>query len=1704
MAYRLGSATRQFFKTGGITLTDKSPKYGPGKIPLFKSLKNLSSRERLYAIGYNLTTLGSFGLDFGQLASIPYLVGEYTNTARSVYKNMKNPTNLLGGQVLKRQKLLGGAKYVGRTKGTISRALRTGTPIDRATNIVLGRESAGVLKNIREFGTGGAILEVIQSADPRKMDAEILRQAQLPRKNNVFQKWQVMTFTEAFKGAPDPFRDNPMRKAEKIRSKTVKQKGGTFDINTLQFNQDLNVGINASRATQLMSFADAQNFAGAAGFQGDIVNAILDAESLDFFRGNTKYAKLSSERRIRAMEQAEYNSIGKIMRSNSTQTRDYEDNRTVTEGPMNTNTVRNERGERVQDIVYDPDKQRMSTLKQRDLQNELNAEFLRSWHNDVGAGGPVDVDVLSSFELGPDIVNQMKNVAAAFNFPFPKISSMSAAGMTDLLTQMVTTVSTFEVKQGFFVGAGMQATALQELVDTLRKNGYNTLAKVIKAQAGFTKMANPGLNPIPFNFNKGFLKGRNAIIGNLQGAMNQGVLYSLVTGKNPGDVDLGYRFQPTGEIFKDTKMMREYLGRKGPTKYSLEKMQFVDSDNAAPVIKSYKGASGNNMTKWKQVRQRIQFNTKNVTGSNYLETTSTVPPKDRYFSYEDFLSGNVKGMSVELGPDGKFKKLHLSGRVHREFKNTGMVYGKSEHWWMKRLKRMHTEFANNLKLIGMGGILTELKGMKASTDVDSLTRKIESAMSARNKNYSMIEQMTGTRQGGSVFHEDKRAFTGKSTALKNSHNYVPTRGQIRKSIHMHDMDRFGRNENDGTPFLFRFAVSAGGTNKNSKTADAIRDIAQIEFGGFGHDKNMQLEKRTDGMFFLPSHFMGIAGTKSAAYLGIWDKGAEFTSNVDGMNFAAKISGSGAISPLDLKGDGPKSRTRFNVKDIEEKMRQGEKRLAKLEKDLSSVLKDGARTNSSFNSAEARIASQKSLALFRQTGQFGNVSGADIFSAMDDVTRGNLGLTGDKVASNFIMNSANLGYYSTGSRKYIGKLSDPLGDRNAIHGITHSYGTGNNSLGKLYTTKYKNLATGMDVYGEMPSVPLLNNQLQKLENIFTEINFEDVGEVRHWDGRLYKKASYKTNWEAFSEFTGLSPGQLRYIVQQSKTAGQVDTGFDYRLDWELNPSEDPVIRKIIDGDVQGVVEVFGLNKIDGPMNFVGGKKIPINNPAHPTNMFKKAFLSDAGVAREIQVYTYQAYNRELAGIIESVKGTASGEMLDRQIRQYARENAEVFMRSLNKALQNHLGVSETGTELPFRAFLRQVALTVKYCKLNATRNASAIKARMGNTKLLPEEITDTFIQSDGKLDLALINSSNVKLVPDEDGIKLIAHDGQNNVVRVLQNEGDLSAKEAAIMEFYSEEWRNKSNFAADPKYGTQGNKAFRDLGMDPGDLTDNNIYSQASLDAQIDALSRNADGTSNKQKSLSIKELLSTGNSRQIESGPELKGKFKNGIEVGIDQGLERVVVDAIRDPFPSSYAADKILTPIIARDRNFIKILRQARYGVSSHREVAQEYFKNLRKTIRTVSPQTIYSDLLALSSARIESTAVMGRTAELAKFVEQIWYASVPTGGGTQSGKSVRVTNFLSTKNVADANAFKELPMEYHKLVQAFSMLGFNFKNFIETNHGAIPSLSTNDFNEIAKLLKMHATAPARSGEFLSRALAGRFWTSGPDAIEFSPWPRG
>ena len=71
------------------------------------------------------------------------------------------------------------------------------------------------------------------------------------------------------------------------------------------------------------------------------------------------------------------------------------------------------------------------------------------------------------------------------------------------------------------------------------------------------------------------------------------------------------------------------------------------------------------------------------------------------------------------------------------------------------------------------------------------------------------------------------------------------------------------------PYLIQ-AVVVGGTSKpvRDRTADLIRDIAAIEYGGPATDSSGGMARRTDGMYYLPSFFFTRAAEETAAYLGL--------------------------------------------------------------------------------------------------------------------------------------------------------------------------------------------------------------------------------------------------------------------------------------------------------------------------------------------------------------------------------------------------------------------------------------------------------------------------------------------------------------------------------------------------------------------------------------------------------------------------------------------------------------------------------------------------------------------------------------------------------------------------------------------------------------------------------------------------------------------
>ena len=1683
MAYKPGSQVKQFFRTGGFTLTDRSPNYKTGKIPLFKSLKNLSPRERLYAIGYNFSTLGAFGLDIGYALSIPYQIGEFTNTARSVMKNMKQPTQLMGGQIIKRQKLLGGARAIGKTKSNLTKALRTGTPVDRATSILIGRESASFLQQVRDIGTGGIVMNVVQAANAAKMDRQIQSQAQVPTKHNVFIKWRALTFSEAFKNAPDPFRDNPIRKAEKIRHKTVHTKGQEFDMSKVNFRNSLETGIDVGRANQLMSMVDMQNFAGADGLQKDIVNELIKHESKEYYLGKgDKRAYLSDEARMRAYEQSDFVSARQLMgtrRGGSARNRTYDDRDfgiDIDDGGLNlANDYRDDaKGRKVQDIIFDPESGMVSTHQSRMKQVELNQSFQNTLATDIGSGNP-DVKTFQAYEVPAAVIPEIKELARAFNHPFASqnIDSMNGMQLVDVLSGILTEINVMDINTTFPLGINRGAQAIINLQKKLKKHGYNGLANKIRKEAGFTVSTK---DPMIINPKKGggFLLGRNQTIAALQPSLRSGALYTFTLGGNSvGPVQSDLRVSPVGGV-ETHKYYREVMlnrGRKSQ-KLSLNKINIVDNEaSALKVVTSdstnaRKKRSENIIKRRQQEKPHSEIDIMkglHKEGSTYTEDvfvnalqTTNVPVGGFTYSFEDIMSGRVKGLDVQRA-NGMFKGV----RIDPAYATGGKLYGKPVGWWNNKLRAMEREFVKNAQdLLGIADprVIAALMDSEAP---GSMTRRIERALLKRSK---AVNKALNNAVGGQGLNikQGEDTYKGVSTLMPNHDNFTPKRSQIRKSIHMHDMERFGVNENDGTPFTFRFSVSFGGSSPQSKTADYIRDAKSIEFGGLAHDKNMKRERRTDGMFYLPSNMMGIAGTKAAAYLGIWDKGSNFKTSVDGQKLIGTIQ-AGGISPFDLKSDAPgeyRSSVRKDLREMKQARRnafKGNERLKILQRDIDRAIKQGGTpdgsvmNNSSYDTTQARIASNRALALFRNSGQFGNVRAADVFTVMDDVDKANLGINLDdaKIASNYEMRNSAMGTYGAKRRYKVGEFDTSQ----SLHGATHSYRQGNDHLGKMYSYKFEDLATGKLMYGEMPVLPLLNSELFRIQRHFQTTNTTRLG-VNGKPNKLY--GQIVTDWEAFSEFTGMSISQLKYQLSNIKMTNEFpDIVRPYKFDFDLNPSDNANVRDIFDSPTDKMVEIFGLNRINGPNKLPDGTILPLSNPGHPSNVFKNTFLSGE-MTKHIFAEVHKAYRDELSLLIRS-SNPQTRKMIEQKIIEYARTSATRFDNLLNKALLKHLGAGSIADEYQFRQLLMRLQYGIRWSKLNATKHAQEIRNRYGRVGLLPEDIADQFFSSDGGFDIELFNAAEIVLEPDEAGFKLVTFLDDEVQPRSL-DVVDMTPKELELMEYFDPVMQAQRNFAANPSRGAVGTKGAHN----------SNIYSQAQVREILDGITHRGS-----DMRVMYQELYEAYADEYISDagGGKLLKKYSNGMPIGVEvDGIERAVIEGKQRTSAgiSSDIIEGFMSAAENQRREVNKLILKLKDSPMKAGQAGSAYWKAVRNSGTT--PNELYKDISLLVKARSLSPSSQLNRKDLAALIKSIWLGSVPTGSEAQRGKAVLQGkykgNFLEYGSAALADNLTTLPPELNQLIQAFSMAGYNFKNFVNTDSWKnIPQLQDEDFLEIANL---------------------------------------
>ena len=136
------------------------------KIYMFKSLKGLGKKEKLYALGYNLTSASAVipGFDIGMIGAAPYLIGQATNTLNAITKGFRGDM----GAVLGRSRFLGGVNILNKGLGQAFNKISSPTglpPIDRYANIYIGQQKAKYLHYARKVGTKDKLKVLVETFD---------------------------------------------------------------------------------------------------------------------------------------------------------------------------------------------------------------------------------------------------------------------------------------------------------------------------------------------------------------------------------------------------------------------------------------------------------------------------------------------------------------------------------------------------------------------------------------------------------------------------------------------------------------------------------------------------------------------------------------------------------------------------------------------------------------------------------------------------------------------------------------------------------------------------------------------------------------------------------------------------------------------------------------------------------------------------------------------------------------------------------------------------------------------------------------------------------------------------------------------------------------------------------------------------------------------------------------------------------------------------------------------------------------------------------------------------------------------------------------------------------------------------------------------------------------------------------------------------
>ena len=953
-------------KTGVKLYQAPSDRKDTNKIYLFKSLSGLKRKDKIYAIGYNLTSLGAIlpGFNAGIVGAVPYFLGEISNNAASIQKALKGDLGALRG----RGQFLTSANVVNRTASRLVSAISSPTGIgavDRAANIYIGQQKARFLHYTRNMGKKDQLKVLVEAiGDGKVLDKEIQRQAQMSQKGNVFAKWKTLTYYKAVKSAPDPWRDNPYIQArEAQRNKNIKQKKfrSTAGLSPRTDNTELHMAQLISQTDDMINARDAMQNAAK-------VVAIDEILTMNNFREkrSSKLEGLMSQ--LKADEKFRNQRFTKI-KSDKLDNLTYRSLLESTDIPSDKFTMGGRgasdvRLARTKGLEMDPNTNQFVTNVSKEAHDKAYINFLSTNNTFKQFKGDTAADILDLAKNVP----ATPNVIQAFNNYATKMGRVNM-NLSDNTSLAQVTQNIFSIMfSGLMTGGGTSSKSLA--ADIARDFGaLEELAGEI-AREGFVDVADDILEVM--DPNKVLRASESRILAPETKMPNSHFMESrkdLIQVKSDYNQNFEY-----GSTFRQS----DYLLNKRPgTEIRLKQLNVTDGDIEGLDDYLYARQEHNRIKK-KYPGMKKTFTEKAIGGTKKqrLEVAKAVMrdnlDKPAFFSMFNFQEktpkGNIEFLDNFIDSIGEAENPRLINLLKRD----------------DGVRRLNDKMVKDIVNFVEDGVPTENILNHIEKQFKIQNKLLGQAIKKGQPIVSDFEDYVPdqiTRKGGSTV--DVRR--GQSTFVSTHDNYVPSQTHIIDAIHMHDIELNGKDEDDGSGYLFREQVSFGGHDQHSKSATRIRDAVAIEFGGPATDKTGKLRNRGDRMFYLPSFFIGSSASEAAAFLGIFDKGSTFkaSSKQAGLN--------NKVFRMADEGTGVFNATRKQFNENKRKHFEGQRRVTQMFADARKAVNNHRKAN--FSNEGVRLANQRAMSLFKRGGGFGQINIDDVTKQLSPAEMRKFGITG---------------------------------------------------------------------------------------------------------------------------------------------------------------------------------------------------------------------------------------------------------------------------------------------------------------------------------------------------------------------------------------------------------------------------------------------------------------------------------------------------------------------------------------------------------------------------------------------------------------------------------------------------------------------------------------------------------------------------------------